>query len=92
MPKLENWSIVVFPDPYTPPECCECILVGTVYNHPKHKDGNLLQTTAIKSFDAATHKAQTRRTLYDLGEPSPDFLQWLKDNGHKLEDYNKKEE
>lgn len=87
MPRLENWSTTSFESPYTPPERRKVRLQGIVTGHPKKADGTSIVTTSIR--ESVGRQVTTRSgTVYDLGEPAPEFLQWLKDNGREYDPVN----
>ena len=89
MPKLDNWS-VVYPEtvsPYAAPESIPAILSGYVTNHPMLPNG-LIYTSRIVKFNP-DHTAQTKNTLYELGEPSAEFVKWLAGQGKSIDDYFK---
>jgi len=44
---LQNWSMKLCGDPYTPPELCVERLTGQVYGHPSQPDGKWCHTTRI---------------------------------------------
>lgn len=73
------------------PEAEKVYLYGTVYNHPNAKleDGMPIVTTEIASFKAGDKKAKTLNTEYTLGEINKDFIDWMKANNIKLEDYER---
>lgn len=96
IPRLENWSVVMCDsDPYRAPEQRVACLAGTVSGHPGREykedleDGKPVRTSRIVMLDPVLRIAATQNTEYELGEPSPTWLKWLSDNGHKLEDYKK---
>jgi len=62
-------------------------LCGDVYDHERFKDDTFVNTSRLTTIDIVKKEAQTLNTLYVLGEPDPKFLEYLKKNGYKLEDY-----
>ncbi len=78
--KLDNWW--VYRDPYQAPEVPIMSLKGHVYGHPKHKDGNLIRTSDIVSTEGR-YVTTKSGSVYELGEPALEYVQWLKDNGLK---------
>lgn len=77
---LENWSVTYGDfDPYIPPECRIAHLQGNVTKHPKLDDGFILTSAIekVKGSIVTTHSG----TMYKLGTPNPEFVQWCKDNG-----------
>ena len=89
--KLENWSFTrrAYSDPYTPPECAHgyTALYGTVTGHPDLPDGSTVTTSELVSFTMPAMVAVTRNTVYELGHIDPNFVAWMKREGHKLKDY-----
>lgn len=87
--RLENWSVVEKPtdDPYRPPETLPTILAGNVYNHPRLENGVKVLTSKIIEMSVKNGFAKTHNTDYILGDPDPEFLEWVYKSGHKIEDY-----
>ena len=91
-PRLENWSVKqVTNSPYEAPELGFSAICGEVYNHPvpRHYDGKKIQTSRVKSINLDTNIAQTNNTTYELGTPSQEWLDWMKENGYELRQYHK---
>lgn len=90
MPRLENWSVITRTvNPFQAPELGFAALHGNVYDNPNFDDGDEVDTSVIKSIDLDKKVAQTRNTLYELGEPDAKWLEWLKENGYDLRQYHK---
>lgn len=71
--KLENWSIVVMgTDPYQAPECQTACLHGNVYGHPKFKDGDAINTSAIKRKVGELIETYSG-SQYELGEIDQEY-------------------
>ena len=88
MPRLENWSVCALPpDPYTAPELWTSVLNGNVYGNKRFNDRTRVNTSSVKEINTITMKAQTRNTLYELGEPDPDFVKYLNEKGYSIHDY-----
>lgn len=88
MPKLENWSITTNNDnPFLAPELRSIRIHGEVYQHENFTDGTKVTTSSVQELDLECNQAQTRNTLYTLGNPSEDYLKWLEQHGKSLEDY-----
>jgi hypothetical protein len=74
--RIENWSVVssVIYDGY-----CELEpgrrLTGDVLGHTQLRNG-LIYTSAIMSIDRRGGLVETRNTIYELGEVSPDYKRW----------------
>ena len=94
MPKLENWSVGCNNfNPYQAPECQDKVLYGEVYDDEKQrfKDGVYIMTSSIIELDIKNRIAQTSNTKYILGNPSKEYLNWLKENNMSLDQFIKKE-
>lgn len=79
MPRLENWKIQTNQDGYKAPERVKIWLVGYVFDHFQHVDNTFIQTTRIIDINFVLRRAQTRTgTIYDLGVPDPEWIEWLK--------------
>jgi hypothetical protein len=73
--RLENWSVYCG-DPYQPPELGGIRLHGTrvgedspvVTNYVDHVEGRRVTTLT--------------GSVYVLGEPDPQYLRWMAENGH----------
>ncbi len=76
---LENWSVGVFSNVYQAPEMRSSYLTGTVYGHPRKKDGTEIDTTPIAAVNGLLVTTRTG-TVYQLGAPNPEYLSWLKEN------------
>lgn len=56
-------------------------LKGTVFDHPKKRDGQTVRTSVCVHLDCNKRVAATKSgTLYELGTPDPDWIEWLKKN------------
>ena len=83
MPRLENWKMVVHPydaDGYTAPEATRYCLRGIVYGHtnPRHFDGKEIRTSTIQEIDIKNRMAITSNSVYELGTPDPEWLEWVR--------------
>ncbi len=77
--RLENWQIQTNQDGYKAPERVKVWLTGSVYEHPGHVDGTIIQTTRIIDINFVMRRAQTRTgSFYELGVPDPEWIEWLK--------------
>jgi hypothetical protein len=94
LPLLDRWAIRQRPgDPeaqrYMAPELRNAIngvvLTGYVRGHPRRSDGPITTSRLVK-IDIKRKTARTRNTTYKLGEPDPEFLEWLKSQGKNIED------
>jgi len=63
---------------------------GKIHGSASFGNGQLIATSRIIAFGEHFSFVKTKSNYYyKLGQICPDFEQWLKDNGHKLEDYVK---
>jgi hypothetical protein len=86
--RLENWSVIAFGGPYTPPELMRIQLHGQVYDHDRFANGTEVTTSSLEAFDYGKRTALTQNTLYALGEPDPKFDAWLAEQGKAIHDYD----
>lgn len=85
--RLEHWEVITrdvppLTDPAIPPR----ILVGDVYNHPRHADGTRIDTGTVRGAEGRV--AWTRRTAYELGQPSEGYVDWCNENGTPIDPEN----
>lgn len=75
--RIENWSVVASrTNPYCPPEAAPLRLTGEVYGHPKHYEGQFVETSRIVSFSG--NRVVTRSgSRYVLGKICPKYRSWL---------------
>jgi hypothetical protein len=86
--RIENWSIIGYGlDPYKAPEQAVIVLAGLVYGHPNFKEGHEVATSPLTMISVRNKVAVTVNTTYELGEPSPEFIAWLSENGLRIEQY-----
>jgi hypothetical protein len=83
--KLEQWAIVPYNDGYTPPEIMRMHIAGKVFGHPTREDGEEVITSYIVETSGVFVKTISG-TLYELGEPRKEYLEYLKEIGYT---YNK---
>lgn len=79
--KLENWSLRVTHDPYTPPELREKVLMGCVYGHENQErfyDGKCIQTSIIINIKNGVVETNSG-SLYELGEVDPEYEKMFPD-------------
>jgi len=92
MPRLENWSVCILPsdDPYKAPELWPMVLqglyYGDIYDDKRFDRGTYINTSSIKEINTITKKAQTSNTLYELGAPDPNFIEYIKSQGNTIDD------
>ncbi len=65
---LENWELFGQAVGYKPPESC-LRLRGSVFGHPKHKDGNTVKTTRIVAIKENLIETLSG-SVYKLGQPN----------------------
>ena len=90
MPRIEEWSIGSnFISLYQAPEAQNKYLHGRIYDDEldRFEDGSPIRTSSIQEFNLEESYAMTRNTMYMLGKPSVEYLEWLEEQGKKLEDY-----
>jgi hypothetical protein len=76
--RLERWAVVV-PAPESPfraPEMGGQCLSGRVHGHPTEADGKAVRTSPLASVNGRVVTTASG-TVYELGEPHPDYLAWL---------------
>lgn len=92
--KMDNWAITVADfDPYTAPELqsSRMCLSGDVSDHPNEDlNGKFVTTSPLIAISGADMVAESQNTKYSLGEPHPDFANWMKQNNYTLEQYEEK--
>lgn len=86
MPKLENWSVCSNASEFMAPELRIKHLTGIVYGHKYLKDGANVATSTLIKLDLANKVAETKNTIYDLGEINPDYKKWCEDNNIQQND------
>lgn len=82
--RIENWSFQQTGDAYTAPELRSRCLVGTVYGHPRMKDGSEIQTSEIVKINKKLRRVFTVNTAYSLGTVDPKYEAWARENGIAL--------
>ncbi len=73
--KIENWSIGSFDSPYKAPEARSKVLSGHVTGHPTEGDATVT-TSRIVEIDLAHRRVVTQNTIYVLGVPKPDYIDY----------------
>lgn len=75
MYKLEDWELICYEvDGYTAPELVRRRLRGKVYNNPKYEDGHSIYTSHI--VEVIGNIVHTKNSVYELGKPSPEYVDW----------------
>lgn len=79
---LEKWSVTSI---FGRSPC----LSGVVTSHPKCGEGHLVFTSDLKKLSIKEKTAETRNTIYSLGEMDPVFKKYLEDNNLDKDGYDK---
>ena len=89
MPFLNDWSVISSGTPYTAPEVTYGCLSGTLTEDFRNfHAGAKIKTSRIMTLDLIQMVATTKKgTIYSLGIISQTWLDWLKENNLKIEDY-----
>jgi hypothetical protein len=85
--KIELWSTTVRGSAWITPELRETILQGYIYGHPKHDEGRRVHTSPIVKAEGRIVTTRSG-TVYELGEPDPRWLRWLKANNLEYNEDN----
>lgn len=87
IPVIDNWACVCSEEhAFLPPELKVLLIKGTVTGHPKYPDGKRIQTSCIRRADGKI--VYTQNSIYKLGEPRKDWLDWMEENGIKFDPEN----
>jgi len=78
--ELHDWSV-------WQPENFICI-TGKVYGNPNFRDGKIVTTSAVETFDTKNMKIKTRNSTYDLKRPEIRFMKDLESRGKTLMDFH----
>ncbi len=81
--RIERWSTVpAGSDPWMAPELAGIAIRGTIANCETSK--RYIRTSRVVSV---TGRRVTTRSgsVYELGEPHPDFVAWLKESGKEFD-------
>lgn len=81
--KIENWYVTDDGNPYNPPEYARKMIGGEVYGNPRFPDGHKIVTSSITKVDGRIVTTNSG-SVYELGTPSPDYINWLKENNMEL--------
>jgi len=75
--QLDDWAVVYATDDlFQAPEQALRTLKGRVTGHPIKADGSVVQTNTIASAVGRLVTTESG-TVYRLGDPSPNYRQWL---------------
>lgn len=80
--RIEYWAVVSNSDEYTAPEQRRHFITGSIYGNPRFPDGHDIRTSYIIAMDALF--AYTRNSTYELGEPDPQFVEYLTSHGKDI--------
>jgi hypothetical protein len=87
IPVIDNWACIYNNgDVFTPPELRGLMVDGRVKGHPKYPDDEIILTSIIRKVEKDI--IFTQNSIYRLGEPRKDWLDWLKENGIKFDPEN----
>ena len=85
--RIKNWAVCTDADSYTAPEVVTLHLHGEVYGHPYIPDGEVANTSYIKS--CAGRFITTNKRTYELdGPPSDSYMEYLKSINHEYDPEN----
>ena len=85
--RIECWSIIDYSnDPFLAPEANGICLRGQVYGHPDKPDEKFVKTSMVKEVQG--NKVFTLNSIYELGEPDPDFIKWMEMEGLSFDPEN----
>ncbi len=87
IPVIDNWACVYNDEQaFLPPELRVLLIKGTVTGHPKYPDGKRIQTSRVRRVENKI--VYTQNSVYRLGEPKKDWLDWMEENGIKFDPEN----
>lgn len=71
--RLENWILCGRVVDYA----LHPVVQGKVYGHPRFEDGTEVTTSYVVDHDIKAGWVQSANTLYTLGEPNPEYVEFL---------------
>lgn len=80
MYKIEDWSVKVKDDGYTPPEQQRLCLHGKIQDHPRFPPTKNVLTSPISSVDGRVVTTSSG-SVYELGTPNAEYMDWCRENG-----------
>jgi hypothetical protein len=80
--KLENWYMKFNSRWSRDRKIC-----GNVYDHPAHKDGNLVTISTVKHINGKT-LTTINESVYILGQPKKEYIDFLKENNYDFDPEN----
>lgn len=86
---LHDWSVGSRnDDPYRPPETAPC-LQGRIdpRTHPSYPEGGYIRTSTIVAKNGCWITTSSGH-VYELLEPAPGYLAWLKEHGYYYDPYD----
>lgn len=87
IPVIDNWACVCRNDNASiPPEFRKLIIKGRVKGHPKYPDNKSIITSDVCKVQKDI--IFTRNSVYRLGKPKQDWLDWMKENGIEFDPEN----
>ena len=82
--RIENWGIICTNhDQYLAPELHRYSLVGEVYGHSKHEDGEKIQTSTIRGKRKGLVITESD-SEYELGEPNDSYEEKYPNSKNRL--------
>lgn len=89
-PKLEHWAVISEEGEDMAAVDFKYQLQGEIHGHPNPRftDGQAITTSTLVALDVAGRTARTKNTVYDLGEPDPTFVDYVKGLKIALESYS----
>jgi hypothetical protein len=90
MATMNAWSVVLAEDEsggFRAPELMPRLLKGRVYGHPRFTDGEPITSSPIVSAVGRMVTTATG-TVFELQEPSPDYVSWLVEQGREIDPEN----
>lgn len=80
--EINNWCTIISTIGPPQKEVKVIQVHGAVNNHPHHKPGDIVTTSVVKTTRGRYFK--TQNTIYKLKDPHPDWLNWMKVVGRKV--------
>ena len=89
--RIDNWAIGTYwKDAYKAPEQRRIVLQGTISRHPvEDSNGEGAVTSAVLWYSSEAGFAETQNTLYVLGTPDPEWVEWLQKEGLTPDSFNR---
>jgi hypothetical protein len=93
IPLLDRWALLVPSGArlLATPRAPVLVLTGVIHGDARFPDGAAIVTSRVLELDHAAGHARTRTTRYRLGRPSRLFRRWLRDRGHVITEFARRE-